>query len=67
MRFLFKFSASGSVFTAEASENALFPLQMSCTAIYSLPLSARDCKLVKVKINLDKHFSELGPCRLLLS
>lgn len=67
MRFLFKFSAQGSAFTAEASENALSPSQTSFTAIYSPRPSASDCKLVNVKINLDMHFAELGPCRLLSS
>lgn len=55
------------MFTAEAPENAVSCLSMNFTAIYSLPLSARDCKLVNVKINLDLRFSELGPCRLLSS
>jgi len=59
-RFLFKFSAWGSAFADEAYENALSPSQTNSAAIYSFQPSARDCKLVSVKINLDVHFSELG-------
>lgn len=56
MGFLFKFSAWGSEFTEETSENALSPSQMSSTAIYSLQPSARHCSLVNVQIDMDMHF-----------